>query len=75
MATFDLQVFALRLREALDGRTHRELCEHLGVSQRSLLGWLAGSHQPRAGVVAELAHLLEVRADWLLGLDNRRTRR
>ena len=60
--------FPERLKIALEGYDKRDICYNLGKTDRSLRSWLAGENLPMAGVIADLCRLLEVSADWLLGL-------
>jgi len=64
--------FATRLRLALAGHNRQAVCDKVGKSLRAMTGWLNGSNQPLASTVADLARVLGVSGDWLLGLSRRR---
>lgn len=66
--------FPERLRLAVAGYDHQEIVDWIGKSRRALTGWLAGSNEPLASTVADLCEALDVSADWLLGLSDKRER-
>jgi len=52
-----------------------QLAERIPCSERSVQGWEAGSAKPKYEQIVGLARVLEVSADFLLGLPTQRTRR
>lgn len=52
-----------------------QLAERIPCSERSVQGWEAGSARPKYEQIVGLARVLEVSADFLLGLPTQRTRR
>ncbi len=52
-----------------------QLAERIPCSERSVQGWEAGSARPKYEQIVGLARVLEVSADYLLGLPTQRTRR
>ena len=52
-----------------------QLAERVPCSERSVQGWEAGSARPKYEQLVGLARVLEVSADYLLGLPTQRTRR
>ena len=52
-----------------------QLAERVPCSERSVQGWEAGSAKPKYEQIVGLARVLEVSADFLLGLPTQRTRR
>ncbi len=52
-----------------------QLAERVPCSERSVQGWEAGSARPKYEQIVGLARVLEVSADYLLGLPTQRTRR
>jgi len=52
-----------------------QLAERVPCSERSVQGWEAGSARPKYEQIVGLARVLEVSADFLLGLPTQRTRR
>jgi transcriptional regulator with XRE-family HTH domain len=52
-----------------------QLAERVPCSERSVQGWEAGSAKPKYEQIVGLARVLEVSADYLLGLPTQRTRR
>lgn len=64
---FGKKVKELRLQK---GMTQKELAKKLGISTRSLINYETGRCYPRqASIMAELADLLQVSADYLLSDD------
>ncbi len=62
--------FRHRLRQAIEGYNRKEICEAIGMSMRALVAWLSGDNQPLASTVADLCRVLDISADWLLGLSD-----
>lgn len=64
---FGKKVKELRLQK---GMTQKELAKRLGISTRSLINYETGRCYPRqASIMADLAELLQVSADYLLSDD------
>lgn len=65
----DRSIFAQRLRKArlAKGWTQRELAWYLRTDQGRVINWENDKHTPRIGALTEIAKLLGVRVDWLLG--------
>ena len=52
-----------------------QLAERIPCSERSVQGWEAGSARPKYEQIVGLARVLDVSADYLLGLPTQRKRR
>lgn len=52
-----------------------QLAERVPCSERSVQGWEAGSARPKYEQIVGLARVLDVSADYLLGLPTQRKRR
>lgn len=63
--------FAPRLKEAFgrSGMTQVELARELGSKQGNVARWLNGAHTPSLPIMADMCKVLNVSADWLLGLE------
>jgi transcriptional regulator with XRE-family HTH domain len=59
-----------RLRQIRDARraTLEEIASRVGISSRQLIRYEAGESEPSADVLAKMATVLKVSADYLLGL-------
>ena len=66
--------FPQRLREAREnaGLNKSELAREIFVRYDSILRWEAGTHIPSADNIALLCEALNVSADWLLGLSDKK---
>jgi transcriptional regulator with XRE-family HTH domain len=66
-----------RIRAAREIRrlSTAQLAERIPCSERSVQGWEAGSARPKYEQIVGLARVLEVSADYLLGLPTQRKRR
>ena len=66
-----------RIRAAREIRrlSTAQLAERIPCSERSVQGWEAGSARPKYEQLVGLARVLEVSADYLLGLPTQRKRR
>lgn len=68
----ELLIFTTRLNKAVknSGLSQHEIAEKCGTTDVSISRYLNGSRMPKAPMVANLADVLKVNANWLLGLDN-----
>ena len=64
-------IFAERLRETMrnSGKIQQDIAEHLGVDRTTVSHWMRGKHSPNLIQLKQLAQLLGVTADHLLGLE------
>jgi len=65
----------IRAAREIKRRSTAQLAERVPCSERSVQGWEAGSAKPKYEQIVGLARVLEVSADYLLGLPTQRTRR
>ena len=67
-------VFVTRLNAELAKRgwTQKQFAELLEISEPAITRWLSGQHEPKAYSIARMAQVLEVSADYLLGLTDYR---
>ena len=72
-----LEGFGRRLKEIRQSRalTQQELGEQVGVSQRVVAYYESDDAQPPGALLVDLARVLEVTADELLGIEPLRGRR
>ena len=65
-----MEILSSRLLELRKARklTRPEAAEAIGISQKSYQRYETGEREPSASVLAALADLYEVSADYLLGL-------
>lgn len=63
--------FGLRLTEALNGSkyTQNEIAKALGISRSNISNWKNGTNYPSVEMLIKLCKLLDISADYLLGLD------
>ena len=66
--------FKCRLRQAMFMKemTQEKLAEKLDINQCTISTWVRGLSEPRMGSIIALCEILDVSADWLLGLDEER---
>lgn len=59
-----------RLKEIMDerGMNAVELAERIGASPRAVQMWLVGKRQPSSGYLKKICIVLNVSADYLLGI-------
>lgn len=71
----DRSVFSQRLKQlrSLQGISQYALADALGVSRASLKNWELAAATPPVDVLADMALYFRVSADYLLGLDERRS--
>lgn len=60
-----------RLNEAMRirGMRQADIIEKTGLSSPSMSQWLSGRNEPKRKAISILASALDVRPDWLMGLD------
>lgn len=60
-----------RLRKAMDIRGYRQqdLIDKFGFGSSALSQYLSGKNEPKREMIYKLAVALDVRPDWLMGLD------
>ena len=75
MATTSTPGERIRAAREIKRLTTAQLAERVPCSERSVQGWEAGSAKPKYEQIVGLARVLEVSADFLLGLPTQRTRR
>ena len=65
-------MFQGRLKRAikLRGYTQEKLAEKCGITEVTLSRYVRGGREPRAGAIRKIAEILNVSADWLLGLSD-----
>jgi transcriptional regulator with XRE-family HTH domain len=65
-----MSVFSERLREMrkLRGVTQKALATHLGISENAYQNYEYGKREPNYKTLAELCRVLEVSADYLIGV-------
>ena len=51
--------------------TQKELAEKLGISEGNITNWKNGENLPSLEIFYELCNLLEVGADYMLGIDEK----
>ena len=51
--------------------TQKEIAERLGISEGNITNWKNGENLPSLEVFYELCNLLEVSADYLLGIEEK----
>ena len=75
MATTSTPGERIRAAREIKRLSTAQLAERIPCSERSVQGWEAGSAKPKYEQIVGLARVLEVSADYLLGLPTQRTRR
>ena len=75
MATTSTPGERIRAAREIKRLSTAQLAERIPCSERSVQGWEAGSARPKYEQIVGLARVLEVSADYLLGLPTQRTRR
>jgi len=75
MATTSTPGERIRAAREIKRLSTAQLAERVPCSERSVQGWEAGSAKPKYEQIVGLARVLEVSADFLLGLPTQRTRR
>ena len=75
MATTSTPGGRIRAAREIKRLSTAQLAERIPCSERSVQGWEAGSARPKYEQIVGLARVLEVSADYLLGLPTQRTRR
>ena len=75
MATTSTPGERIRAAREIKRLSTAQLAERVPCSERSVQGWEAGSARPKYEQIVGLARVLEVSADFLLGLPTQRTRR
>ncbi len=75
MATTSTPGERIRAAREIKRLSTAQLAERVPCSERSVQGWEAGSARPKYEQIVGLARVLEVSADYLLGLPTQRTRR
>ncbi len=65
----------IRAAREIKRLTTAQLAERIPCSERSVQGWEAGSARPKYEQIVGLARVLEVSADFLLGIEVPRKRR
>jgi len=66
----DRAPFKDRLRRSLKGFSRADFLTTIDVSERALTGWLKGTNEPNAAILANICIALNVSADWLLGFSD-----
>ena len=51
--------------------TQKEIAEKLGISEGNITNWKNGENLPSLEIFYELCNLLEVSADYMLGIDEK----
>ena len=66
------EVFAPRLRYAreFNGFTQKEVAKILKISESAYSNYEAGKREPNIQTIAMISKLMEVTADWLIGLSS-----
>ena len=75
MATTSTPGERIRAAREIKRLSTAQLAERVPCSERSVQGWEAGSARPKYEQIVGLARVLEVSADYLLGLPTQRKRR
>ncbi len=75
MATTSTPGERIRAAREIKRLSTAQLAERVPCSERSVQGWEAGSARPKYEQLVGLARVLEVSADYLLGLPTQRKRR
>lgn len=65
-----MEVFTVRLKEARQekGWTQKQLAETINTTDDSIFSWEKGRSQPSIELLRKLCKVLEVSADYLIGL-------
>lgn len=65
-----MSVFSDRLAELRKkrGLTQQQIAEQIGIKQNSYSDWETGKNEPNLKNVVKLANILDVTADYLLGM-------
>ena len=75
MATTSTPGERIRAAREIKRLSTAQLAERVPRSERSVQGWEAGSARPKYEQIVGLARVLDVSADYLLGLPTQRKRR
>ena len=75
MATTSTPGERIRAAREIKRLSTAQLAERIPCSERSVQGWEAGSARPKYEQIVGLARVLDVSADYLLGLPTQRKRR
>lgn len=69
----DEVIFAQRISEAIkhSGFTQKEIAVQLGLSEGNITNWKTGKNLPSVETLFRLCKILDVSADYLLGLADR----
>ena len=67
-----MDIFAIRLRDIRKERrlTQKQLADAVGTTDDSIFSWERGRSQPSIDIIRQLCKILEVSADYLLGLED-----
>lgn len=60
----------IRAIREMRGYTQEELAERMGINTHNIWRWENGESKPNGDTIAQIAKVLEVSADYLLGLNN-----
>jgi transcriptional regulator with XRE-family HTH domain len=65
-----MNIFTKRLAETMEmvGITQTALAKRMNVSQQSISYWVNGTYEPSLSEIAELCKILEVKANYLIGI-------
>ena len=74
MATTSTPGGRIRAAREIKRLSTAQLAERIPCSERSVQGWEAGSARPKYEQIVGLARVLEVSADYLLGIAPRKRR-
>lgn len=67
-----MDIFAIRLKDIRKERrlTQKQLADAVGTTDDSIFSWERGRSQPSIDIIRQLCKILEVSADYLLGLED-----
>ncbi|RXZ61199.1 XRE family transcriptional regulator [Candidatus Borkfalkia ceftriaxoniphila] len=67
-----MDIFTTKLKDArkLSGKTQKQLAEAIGTTDDSIYSWERGRSQPSIEYLRALCRVLEVTADYLIGLED-----
>ena len=69
-------IFKERLKQAVfeSGKSHEKIRRELMTSKRGLYEWMEGTRMPNTYYLIKLCRCLNVSADWMLGLSEKKER-
>ena len=67
-----MEIFGIRVKQELkaQNKMQKDLCLALNVNASTMSEWLNNTNEPPMKVIVEIAKILDVSTDYLLGLED-----